>query len=195
MKISSTKHKANTSRAILWIAAGLFSAGLATQATAQSRAGSRAASDLLAGGSELIAAGSVELLQGGAELVVTSAVATGNKVQLVVAPVAGGVSQAADFSRTLTIEISLQGWEMLRSSAVNGSVIASELSAVIGSAVESVALTTSAGAVDASTVAASAAVLGYVLSVEGVVIGVVPLPALERLLGHREHSLDVGAAN
>ena len=169
----------------------LFFLGVTTQLSAQSRTGSKAASELLVGGSELVLAGSVDLLQGGGGLVVTSAVKTGKTVKLVLAPVARGVSGAADFSKTLVVEISVEAWEIARASASAGAALAGELVSVVGATVEAVALTTSVVGVAASTVAASAVVLGYVLVVEGIVIGVVALPVLEPLLGHRVHTLAV----
>lgn len=166
----------------------------------QSRAGSQTASELLVGGSELVAAGSLELLEGGATLVVTSATETGGKVRLVLEPVARGVSSGADLSRSITIEISSAAWESAKAtgawSARTGSAIAEELSAVVGETVEAVAILASAGVVaasatatlTASATAASAVVLGYTLHLDGVLIGWAPLPILSPLLGHRLHS-------
>lgn len=146
---------------------------------AQSRAGSRAGSAALVEGSALITGGSAEILSSAASLVVTGVKTSARGVRLVLRPVGAGVSQAAEVSADITVEISLAAWEAARvASRVSGRALETSFVAV-GEVLEVVAIH-AVGVSGTATV-----VVGSALVVSGVVLAVIASEALEALLGHQ----------
>lgn len=165
------------------LAGALFFAPLAPL-PAQSRAASRAASNLLGGGSIEIVGGSAEIFSGAAQLVIVSIEATARGVRLVLRPVAGAASHATELSAAVTIEIAQAAWEAAVSAAKASGRAAKESALVVGGIVQTVVLT---GALAAS----AAGALGTALVVGDIVIGLVSGPYLAAMIGHGTH--DCGA--
>lgn len=161
--------------ALRWL---VLSALLACPALSQSGTGSRAASNLLFAGSELVAAGSTEILHGGSDLVVTSVEKTTDGLKLFLRPLADAASEAAELSATLSVEVSQEAWQAAQRAARASGAVAHDLAIVIGDVVEVVALTTSG----------TASAVGFVLLVGDVVLGIVAQDELLPLLGHSLHA-------
>ena len=145
-----------------------------------SRTGSGAASAQLLFGSRLVAAGSIEILHGGAELVVTSVEHAVDGVRVVLAPPLRVSAQGLGVSRSITVELTLEAWD-LASSALHASGHAAATSLLVaGDLVRVVAL-------EGSAVLAYPASVGVALVVSGVVIGVILEESFHHLFHHGLH--------
>lgn len=145
----------------------------------QSLAGSRAASEMIAEGSVLVASGTAELLSTGAELAVVSARKSGRGIELVLRPVAGAASAAAELSATVTVEVSAAAWEAAVEAASASGRAMEASGRLAGGLVVAVPLATSA--------AATASVIGTALVVSDVVVGIVAEEELAGLIGRGVH--------